>query len=74
MEDRVKRLEDTTARHDEQIAKLFSQMSDMNSHLTSIQKTLDQIKYIAIGMVIYFTLQEFGFFTAFKLASKSIGG
>ena len=74
MEDRVKRLEDATARHDEQIAKLFSQMSDMNSHLTSIQKTLDQIKYIAIGMVIYFTLQEFGFFAAFKMASKAVGG
>jgi len=73
VEDRVKRLEDATARHDEQIAKLFSQMSDMNVHLTSIQKTLDQIKYIAVGMVIYFTLQELGFFAAFKVASKAVG-
>jgi len=72
MEDRVKRLEDATARHDEQIAKLFSQMSDMNVHLTSIQKTLDQIKYIAVGMVIYFTLQELGFFAAFKVAGKAV--
>jgi len=72
VEDRVKRLEDATARHDEQIAKLFSQMSDMNVHLTSIQKTLDQIKYIAVGMVIYFTLQELGFFAAFKVAGKAV--
>jgi len=36
VEERVKRLEDTTARHDEQIAKLFSQMSDMNSHFDAI--------------------------------------
>ena len=72
MESRVERLEQTTARHDEQIAKLFSQMSDMNVHLTSIQKTLDQIKYIAVGMVIYFTLQELGFFAAFKVASKVV--
>ena len=73
MEQRVERLEQAIARHDEQIAKLFAQMSDMNVHLTSIQKTLDQIKYIAIGMMVYFTLQEFGFFAAFKAVSKVVG-
>ena len=73
MEQRVERLEQAIARHDEQISKLFSQMSDMNVHLTSIQKTLDQIKYIAIGMMVYFTLQEFGFFAAFKTVSKVVG-
>ena len=66
MEQRLDRLEQSVSRHDEQIAKLFAQMSDMNTHLTAIQSTLDQIKYIAIGMVVYFTLQEFGFFAAFK--------
>jgi len=73
VEQRLSQLELSVNRHDEQIAKLFSQVSDMNVHLTSIQKTLDQIKYIAVGMVIYFTLQEFGFFAAFKVASKAVG-
>lgn len=72
MEQRINQLELSVNRHDDQIAKLFSQVSDMNAHLTSIQKTLDQIKYIGIGMIVYFTLQEFGFFTAFKLAGKAV--
>jgi hypothetical protein len=41
-------------------------MNDVNAHLTNIQNTLNQIKYIAIGMIAYFVLQEFGFFAAFK--------
>jgi len=47
-------------------------MGDMNKHLTSIQDTLNQIKYIAVGMVFYFTLQEFGFFEAFKVVTKVV--
>jgi hypothetical protein len=70
MEHRLSQLELSVNRHDDQIAKLFAQVSDMNKHLTSIQDTLNQIKYIGIGMIIYFTLQEFGFFAAFKVVSK----
>ena len=72
VEQRLDRLEQTIVRHDEQIAKLFAQMGDMNKHLTSIQDTLNQIKYIAVGMVFYFTLQEFGFFEAFKAIGKVV--
>jgi hypothetical protein len=72
VEQRLDRLEQASARHDEQIAKLFAQMGDMNVHLTAIQDTLNQIKYIAVGMIVYFTLQEFGFFAAFKAASKVV--
>ena len=72
MEQRLAQLELSVNRHDDQIAKLFSQVSDMNKHLTSIQDTLNQIKYIAVGMMVYFTLQEFGFFAAFKAASKVV--
>jgi hypothetical protein len=66
MDDRLNRVETAITRHDEQIASLFSKMNDVNAHLTNIQNTLNQIKYIAIGMIAYFILQEFGFFAAFK--------
>ena len=72
MEQRLDRLEQTSARHDEQISTLSLKMGDMNQHLTSIQDTLNQIKYIAVGMVFYFTLQEFGFFEAFKAIGKVV--
>jgi len=71
MEDRLNRAEASIVRHDEQIASLFSKVHDVTAHLTCIQNTLNQIKYIAIGMIAYYTLSEFGFFAAFKTV-KSI--
>ena len=73
MEQRLDRLEQTSARHDEQISTLSLKMGDMNQHLTAIQDTLNKIWYIAVGMVFYFILQEFGFFEAFKVVTKVAG-
>ena len=68
MDDRLLRLEAASARHDEQIAKLFSKIHDLSEHLQNIQNTLNQIKWIAVGMVAYYTLSEVGFFAAIKIA------
>ena len=46
MEERLNRVESAITRHDEQIASLFSKMNDVNAHLTNIQNTLNQIKYV----------------------------
>ena len=66
MEQRIERLEAAIERHEEQIIKLFDQISGLKKTLVGIQNTLNQIKYIATGMIAYFVLQEFGFFAAFK--------
>ena len=69
MEKRVERIEQTIVRHDEQIASLFSKVDDVNEHLIGIQKSIDQIKYIGIGMVVYFTISEIGFLSGLKMVA-----
>lgn len=56
-------------RHDGQIARLFAKVDSTKEHLTDIQKTLDQIRYIGMGMVFYFIISEVGFIEGLKLAS-----
>ena len=69
MEKRVERLEHTIVRHDEQISSLFGKVDDVNTHLVGIQKSIDQIKYIGLGMVTYFALTEIGFLAGLKLVT-----
>ena len=69
MEKRVERIEQTIVRHDEQIASLFSKVDDVNEHLIGIQKSIDQIKYIGLGMVAYFALAEIGFLAGLKMVA-----
>jgi len=69
MKEKVELIERTIARHDEQIARLFSKVDSVNQHLIDIQKTLDQIKYVGLGMLAYFVISEVGFIEGLKLAS-----
>jgi len=73
MEERFNNLEKEVGQHKNRIYNLEEKTSDMSKTLEHIQRTLEQIKYIAVGMVGYFVLQEFGFFAAFKAASKAVG-
>jgi len=69
MKEKVELIERTIARHDEQIARLFSKVDSVNQHLIDIQKSLDQIKYLGLGMLAYFVISEVGFIEGLKLAS-----
>jgi len=62
MQDRVTVLE-------YKVSSLEEKSGTMSSSLLSIEKTLEHIQFIAIGMVGYFVLQEFGFLAAFKAVS-----
>ena len=67
MEQRLEHVEKAVQRHDGQIAALFGKVDKMNEHLTAIQKTLDQIKYMGIGALVYFLATEFGIIAALKI-------
>jgi len=69
MKEKVELLERSVARHDDQIARLFSKVDSVNSHLIDIQKTLDQIRYIGLGMLFYFIISEIGFIEGLKVVS-----
>ena len=69
MKEKVELLERSVARHDDQIARLFSKVDSVNGHLEDIQKTLDQIRYIGLGMLFYFVISEVGFIEGIKAVS-----
>jgi hypothetical protein len=69
MKEKVADMEKRLSRHDDQIARLFSKMDSTNSHLTDIQKSLDQIKYTGIGALAYFIITEVGFLEGLKVIS-----
>ena len=69
MKEKVELLERSVARHDDQIARLFSKVDSVNGHLIDIQKTLDQIRYIGMGMLFYFIISEVGFIEGLKVVS-----
>ena len=69
MKEKVELLERSVARHDDQIARLFSKVDSVNGHLIDIQKTLDQIRYIGMGMLFYFIISEIGFIEGMKVVS-----
>ena len=69
MEQRIERLEQTTTRHDEQIATLFSKVDDDNCRLDKIIQIMTRVQYGMYGAIVYYVLSEFGFLAAFKAAT-----
>lgn len=54
MKERIKQIETTLYRHDR--------------HLTKIQRTIDQVKWMAMGCIGFFVLTELGWLAALKVA------
>ena len=69
MEQRVQHLEKAVSRHEDQIASLFSKVDDVNLHLTKIQNTLNQIRWMGTGAIAYYLLTEMGIFAALKVVT-----
>lgn len=69
MSDKLEHICKAIERHDGQIARLFAKVDTTTQHLTDIQKSLDQIKYIGIGMLFYFVISEIGFVEGLKIVS-----
>lgn len=67
MENRLKVIETTIERHDAQINKLFSRVDGISKNLACIQKTIDQVKYLALGGFAFFIISEMGLLAALKL-------
>jgi hypothetical protein len=53
MKERIDRMEATLDRH--------------ANHLTNIQKTIDQVRWMAVGMIAFYALTELGFLNAVKM-------
>ena len=66
MEARLKDLEFKVKEHDRQLERLFKKADSMDDHLGRIQKTLDQIKYMAWGALAYLAVSELGILGSFK--------
>jgi hypothetical protein len=69
MSDKLEHVCKAIERHDNQIARLFAKVDSTNEHLTDIQTSLLQIKYIGLGMVFYFVISEIGFIEGLKIVS-----
>jgi len=54
MKERIDRMEATLDRH--------------ANHLTNIQRTIDQVRWMAAGMIGFYALTELGFLSALKMA------
>jgi len=67
MKDQIEQISRAIQRHEDQIARLFSKVDSTNSHLMDIQKSLDQIKYVGLGMLAYFVISEIGFIEGLKI-------
>jgi hypothetical protein len=66
LETRVVRLEVTTDNHAEDIKELRKSSVDLTKALGAIEKTLAQIKYIAVGALAVVIAQSVGIDKAFK--------
>jgi uncharacterized coiled-coil protein SlyX len=67
LETRVVRLEVKTDNHEEDIKELRKSTVDLSRTMTSIEKNLSQIKYLAIGALTVVVAQTIGLDKAFKL-------
>lgn len=67
LEHRVIKLELRVEGHAEDLKKLQDISSDLRNSLAVIEKTLSQIKYLAMGAVAVVVLQSFGLRDAIKL-------
>ena len=64
---RVDRLEWRVDAHSEQLTRLHQQTADLKVELNNINKSLMQIKWIAVGGAIVFAGQSMGLGNFFKL-------
>jgi hypothetical protein len=67
IEHRVVKLEFKADLHSQLIETLQSNSKDLKHSLQAIEKTLLQIKWLAIGAGVVLTANEFGIIKAFKI-------
>lgn len=67
LENRVVRLEVKTDNHDEDIKELRSSTLDLKTTMHSIEKSLNQIKYLALGALAVVIAQTIGIDKAVRL-------
>ena len=67
LENRVVRLEVKTDNHEDDIRELRETSIDLKTTMHSIEKSLNQIKYIAIGALAVVIAQTIGLDKALKL-------
>jgi uncharacterized coiled-coil protein SlyX len=67
LENRVVRLEVKTDNHEEDIRELRETSIDLKTTMHSIEKSLNQIKYLAIGALAVVIAQTIGLDKAIKL-------
>lgn len=67
LEHRIIKLELRVDDHQEELKKLQDISSDLRKSLAGIEKTLAQIKYLAMGAVAVVVAQSVGIDKAFKL-------
>lgn len=67
LEQRVIRLELRVEDHAEELKKLQDISNDLRKSLTSIEKTLAQIKWLAMGAVVTVIGQSMGLDKAFRI-------
>lgn len=70
LENRVVKLEVITENHDDDIKELRETSIDMKSTLHSIEKNLNQIKYLVMGGAIVIVAQTMGLDQAIRLIFK----
>jgi L-fucose isomerase-like protein len=66
LETRIVKLEFISENHEQDIRELRENSITMNKTLHSIEKNLNQIKYIAVGALSMVIAQSMGFDKAFK--------
>ena len=67
LENRVVRLEIKTDNHEDDIKELRKSATDLSKAMASIEKSLAQIKYIAIGALAVVVTQSLGLDRSIKL-------
>jgi len=67
IENRVVRLEIKTDNHEDDIKELRKSATDLSKAMASIEKSLAQIKYIAIGALAVVVTQSLGLDRSIKL-------
>jgi len=68
-EKRINNIEKTLIRHDEQIARAFSDITDIRSSQQSMVRMYAQFRGILIGGVVIFVALEIGLMDAIKIAT-----
>ena len=71
LETRVVKLEVRSENHDEDIKELRESHLDMKTTMHSIEKSLNQIKYLAIGALAVVVAQSMGLDQAVRMLMRS---